>query len=204
MASTIMNPTQMPPNRDLVVFSLSLLGGESRRHHTEDITLKCFELFPSSFSWTKHTQYPDKDVVRVALTDARKKRYGSLVEGRVGRGSEPDGWVLTPAGIEWARANRARFEALVPSRHFKEHRQKVLGQLKRVKQHNLFVAYTEDPVVFVPPIGELAELFRCRVDAEPGVWEKRFEDIRRRAQTTEQSDVMDFVERCRKAYENQR
>ena len=38
------------PNRQLVVYALYLLGGDTERVHTEDIALRCFELFPASFS----------------------------------------------------------------------------------------------------------------------------------------------------------
>ena len=96
------------PNRELVVYALFLLGGDTNRVHTEDVALKCFELCPQSFSWVKHAEYPDKDIVRVALTDARKEHYGALVEGRAGqrhgltaktkRGPVPDGWILTATG----------------------------------------------------------------------------------------------------------
>ena len=50
--------TALPPNRELVVFGLSLLGGSTDRVHTEDIAVKCHEMFPDSFSWTKYPQYP--------------------------------------------------------------------------------------------------------------------------------------------------
>lgn len=77
--------TEQKPNRELVVYALSVLGGDSKPIHTEDIALKCHELFPESFSWTKHPEIPDKDIVRVALTDARKRQHGVLVEGRTGQ-----------------------------------------------------------------------------------------------------------------------
>src|SRR2546427_7389250 len=110
------------PNRELVIYVLSLLGGESKRLHTEDITVKCHELFPGSFSWTKYPNYPDKDIVRVALTDARKSQHGALVEGRSGqkrgqsaktnRGPVPDGWMLTRAGVQWVSENKERLASL--------------------------------------------------------------------------------------------
>ncbi len=72
-------------NRDMVVYALYSLGGATKRFHTEDIALKCFEVWPSAFSWTKYPEYPDKDIVRVALTDARKEKFGFLVDGRTGQ-----------------------------------------------------------------------------------------------------------------------
>jgi hypothetical protein len=63
----------------LVVLALYLAGGES---DLEEITVKAFELFPQQFCWKRYPQYPDKDVVRVHLSDAKKQKFGNLVEDR--------------------------------------------------------------------------------------------------------------------------
>ena len=202
------------PNRELVVYVLHVLGGSVERIHTEDIAHKAHALFPDSFSWTKYREFPDKDIVRVALTDARKAKYGGLIEGRTGqhrgqssktrRDPTPDGWILTKAGMDWIKENQCRFEAVVSSVGVpKEHRQKVLKQLGRIRSHRLFVDFSHDPDVFRPEIGGMAELFRCRVDAEEEVWVGRFETIRRQARVAEQKDVTDFIDACELAYRNQ-
>ncbi len=182
-------------NRELVVYALWILGGESEKVHTEDIAIRCHDLFAGSFSWVKHPQFPDKDIVRVALTDARKERYGALVEGRTGqkhglyaktkRQPTPDGWTLTHEGIAWMKENLPELEKLADSGQPKEHRQRVLKQLNLVKRHRLFEEFLADSE-FVPSIGDLAELFRCRVDAAPTVWEERFESVLRKAHATDQ------------------
>ncbi len=201
------------PNRELVVYALWLLGGESEKVHTEDIAIKCHALFSGSFSWVKHPQFPDKDIVRVALTDARKEKYFALVEGRTGqkhglyaktkRRPTPDGWTLTYAGIEWIKKNLPALQELADSGQSKEHRQKVLRQLGRVKQHRLFEEFLDNSDFF-PSIGDLAELFRCRVDADPAVWEERFESVLRKAHAADQEKVMKFIEKCNQAYLDQR
>jgi len=203
-----------PRNWEMVVYALSVLGGESSRVHTEDVALKCHELFPDSFSWTKYPQYPDKDIVRVALTDARKRQHGALVDGRsgqrrgqsarTGRRPVPDGWMLTNEGIDWLKRNLDRLTSYAASDHLKEHRQKLLKQLAKVKQHRLFVEYSQDPDGFVPSLGEIAELLRCRVDAAPDVWMARFESVRRKAQAADQETIERFVDKCEQAYIEQR
>lgn len=202
----------MYPNRELVVYAAYLLGGDAERVHTEDIALKCFELFPASFSWVKHAQYPDKDIVRVALTDARKEQYGALVEGRTGqkrgltaktlRRPMDDGWALTSSGVQWIQKNLADLERLAGG-PVKQHRQKVLKQLKRVREHRLFRLYVDSPDRFFPAVGQIADLLRCRVDAEPPVWQERFEKLRRQAEAAGQQDVFDFAAKCREAYLHQ-
>lgn len=200
----------MYPNRELVVYALYLLGGDTERVHTEDIALKCFELFPASFSWVKYPQHPDKDIVRVALTDARKGQYGALVEGRAGqkggltaktsRKPVDDGWVLTSPGIDWIKENLANLQRFAGGGRVKEHRQKVLRHLKRIREHRLFAQYLDSPDRFFPMLGQIADLLRCRVDAEPDIWQRRFEKIRRQAESADQQDLLDFIMKCERAY----
>lgn len=202
------------PNRELVVYALYLLGGHSKPVHTEDIALKCFELFPASFSWVKYPEHPDKDIVRVALTDARKESHGALVEGRAGqkRGLSAkterlpveDGWILTAAGVQWINDNSAALELVAGTGQVKAHRQRLLKHLKRIREHVLFKQYLDNPSGFSPTIGTIADLLRCRVDAEPDVWEERFNRVRRQAEAAGQDDVCDFIAKCRDAYMQQR
>jgi len=198
----------------MVVYALAALGGDSRRIHTEDLAVKCHELSPESFSWTKYPMFPDKDIVRVALTDARKEQYGGLVEGRTGQkhghsaktkmGPTTDGWMLTREGVDWVKARGADLEALAGGPELKTHRQRILKQLAKVRKHQLFLDYLEEPSGFTPSIGALADLVRCRVDADRPVWDERFDALERKAVSADQQDVVDFVERCREAYESQR
>ena len=205
--------TEQKPNRELVVYALSVLGGDSQPIHTEEIAVKCHELFPESFSWTKYPEIPDKDIVRVALTDARKPQYGGLVEGRTGqrqghsaktkRRPAPDGWLLTSAGAEWVRQHAGVLESLGGGEEFKSHRQRVLKQLSKVRKHHLFLTHLANVKGFEPQIGHLADLVRCRVDAAPSVWEGRFGALERKAVASGQEDVVDFIRRCREAYDRQ-
>jgi len=202
------------PNRELVVYVLSLLGGESRRVHTEDIAVKCYELFPAAFSWTKYPQFPDKDIVRVALTDAKKAQWGVLVDGRSGEGRGmaaktkrdplPDGWILTPNGIQWLRNNSQRLDSLRVQPLVKVHRQRILKDLARLRSHALFRRFLADGDTFTASIGEIADFVRCRVDASPNVWASRFEAIRGKASLADQQDIVAFLQMCENAYMNSR
>ena len=202
------------PNRELVVYALALLGGESRRLHTEDVAKKCYELFPASFSWTRYPEFPDKDIVRVALTDARKDKYGALVDGRSGekqgqfrttqRSPVSDGWTLTEAGVAWIKENEIRLEVHGGTGSFKSHRQRVLKQLSKVRKHSLYLSYLNNKEEFTPSIGDIAALVRCRVDAPREVWMARFSTIENRAKVADQETIIDFIQRCQDAYEDQR
>ncbi len=193
-------------NWEIATYAVYLSGGASSPIHTEDVALKCFELAPHSFSWIKYPNRPDKEVARSALVDARKEKCGALVKGRSGRGrgqtsktlKDPaaDGWQLTPAGVKWIIGNENRLAFQFVQQIAKPHRQATLQRLSRVRSHPLFENFRDEPNSFVPPLGALAELLRCRVDAERAVWEKRFLTLRNEAQLTNQHDVLAFLEAC--------
>ena len=70
---------------------------------TEDAAIKCHELAPELFSWRKYKEQINLELVRVCLSDAKKKKNGSLVSG-----SGREGWRLTSRGLDWFRAQGER------------------------------------------------------------------------------------------------
>lgn len=84
----------------LVALALFLLDGARRPVDTEDVAIRVHQLGPGRFSWRKYPDQINLELVRVALSDARKPENGSLV---VGTGKS--GWSLTAAGQRWASAN---------------------------------------------------------------------------------------------------
>jgi len=208
-----MSPTLSGPvraNRELVVYCLYVAGGATERVHTEDLALKCWELFPDSFSWTKYPRYPDKDIVRVALTDARKDKYGALVSGRVeghasgvGHG-EPEGWLLTDKGLAWIKENLSVFGDDGAQHERKAHRQLLLRRVKELKTSDIYRRFTESGSSFSPSIGELAAFLKCRVDANEAVWERRIADIRRLGIDAAEDAIGQFAAACSNAYHRER
>lgn len=73
---------------------------------TEDVAVRLHELAPGRFSWRKYPDQINLELVRVALSDARKQENGGLVAGK-GR----TGWSLTAAGQTWATNNVDRLLA---------------------------------------------------------------------------------------------
>lgn len=85
--------------KELVTVALYLLGGENKPADTEDIAIKAAEIAPGKFSWKKHREYIDQELVRRALTDA-KLNLGFVI------GSQKGEWLLTPKGIAFAQNSR--------------------------------------------------------------------------------------------------
>jgi hypothetical protein len=88
---------------EVVALALYVLGGGGRVVDTEDVAVRAHELAPGRFSWRKYRDQINLELVRVALSDARKRENGGLVTG-TGR----SGWSLTAAGQRWAEANAPR------------------------------------------------------------------------------------------------
>jgi hypothetical protein len=76
-------------------------GGELEMVDTEDVAVRVGEIAPGMFSWRKYRDRIDKELVRVALSDARLKAGYTI-------GSHSKGWMLTAAGLEFARENADR------------------------------------------------------------------------------------------------
>jgi len=200
-------------NWEIAVFAVNGLGGAARRVATEDVALKCFDLAPDAFSWVKYLQFPDKDVVRSALVDARKDKNGRLLQGRAGRGKgqltrtnatpSRDGWMLTEAGARWIRENESRIAQQLGQRNASDHRQEHRQRLSRLQSHRLYKQFLSNSDDFNPSLGDLGELFRCRVDASQLTWERRFNTARILAEAVNEQIILRFIEKCKMAVERQ-
>jgi hypothetical protein len=85
-------------NHEVVTLAVYLLGGERRPVDTEDVAKKANELAPGRFSWRKYKDQINLEVVRVYLSDAKKKTKGEYL---IGSGNA--GWSLSEAGLAFAR-----------------------------------------------------------------------------------------------------
>lgn len=86
---------------EAATIALYVEGGEREIVDTEDVAVRVSEVAPGMFSWQKYRDRIDKELVRVALSDARLKA-GYVI------GSHAKGWMLTPSGLEFARQNADR------------------------------------------------------------------------------------------------
>ncbi|MEK7706074.1 MAG: hypothetical protein AAB426_14025 [Myxococcota bacterium] len=80
-----------------------LLGGDAERVDTEDVAVRASQLIPGRFAWRKYPEQINIEVVRAALSDAKKPQKGALLLG-----SGVLGWSLTPAGARFSLEQLAR------------------------------------------------------------------------------------------------
>lgn len=94
-------------NHEIVTIAVYLLGGEREPVDTEDVAKKVNELAPGRFTWRKYKDQINLEVVRVYLSDAKKKTKGAYL---IGLGNT--GWTLSEAGLAFVRTNVGAVEAL--------------------------------------------------------------------------------------------
>ena len=94
--------------RDICLYALVDAGGDVEFVTTEDVAVKTFEIYPERFGLIGYPHFPDVDSVRVTLTDLRKEKHGSLVEG-----SRRRGWRVTSSGARWMAVNRRKVSAAI-------------------------------------------------------------------------------------------
>jgi hypothetical protein len=111
--------------------------------------------------------------------------------------------MLTESGLHWVLQHQSLIGEYVADHAAKVHRQKVRREMQRIRTHALFERFSENPDQFTAMIGEIADLLRCRVDAEPETWSARFNTLRRQAETADESEVLDFIARCQRAVASQ-
>jgi hypothetical protein len=194
-------------NIEISLFALFELGGASKKVHTERIAWKAYELAPERFSWKlpefKEKGFPDKDLVRVALTDARKEKYGALAKGRTGTGASGktlDGWILTSKGVEWVKQNESRISDALKLRKTKLHPRESSRFLGRIKKEKAFRQYLQEGNLDNVSIYMITDMLGCSPDAPKGMISEKFERYFNTAQLSGEKAVISFLDECSKKF----
>jgi hypothetical protein len=116
----------------------------------------------------------------------------------------PEGWLLTESGLRWVKEHENRVSPESEGQTRKTHRQQLLRSIAEFRSKPLFGEYMAGPESFQPGIGQLAAYFRCRVDANPSVWERRFNELQLLSIDANDGDLSAFVSACKAVYERAR
>jgi hypothetical protein len=88
---------------EIVTIAVFRLGGKTRPVDTEDIAHFANQLAPGKFCWRKYPEQINIEIVRTALSDAKKEKCGRFLTGT---GNE--GWMLTEEGAIFAKRHAKR------------------------------------------------------------------------------------------------
>lgn len=157
--------------REVVCLAVYLCGGNTKFVDTEDIAIKADEIAPGRFSWKKHPERIDKEVVRTYLSDLKKEKYGSLLDGTGKRG-----WILSAAGIEWMTHNFERLGAADLSWNHNESKSGSIDSMrasreeKRLKSLPAWIQWQEGEGV---SISHAREVFRMDSYSDPEISKRK-------------------------------
>jgi len=84
-------------NVEILTLVVYWLGGAVTPVDLEDAAVEAFNLAPKKFSWIKYADQIDLRIVQYALRDACKADIDYL------KGTSKHGYMLTEAGLEWAK-----------------------------------------------------------------------------------------------------
>jgi RNase P subunit RPR2 len=203
--------------KDIVLYALYLLGGGQNRIHTEDITLKCYKLAPSKFSWVKYPEYPDVAPARFVLEKLKKDaNYGHLVEGKSERKKikmprnikellDPKderigGWMLTNNGSQWIKVNKARIEKYLEKHIPVGDRLPANRKLKELQGSVAFKKFRDYGVRAEISHAEFSESIICTVNTGLEILNDRLEQLYSIADELRKEEVKNYVNFCRKRF----
>jgi hypothetical protein len=141
---------------EAATLALFALGGESTTIDTEDIAVRTAEVAPGMFAWQKYRDRIDKELVRVALSDAKLKS-GFVI------GSHSKGWMLTPKGRDFARRASAQSSHVeAPVRRGTDDR-RVERERARLLTTDAYLRYAEKVDLDTLSADEVDAFFRLNV-----------------------------------------
>lgn len=204
-------------DKDIVLYSLYLLGGWHKRIHTEDVALKCYRIAPSKFSWVKYPQYPDLAPARFALEAAKKPKSGSLVTGESERKREKNprnikellsdskskklaSWMLTANGIQWIENNKDRIEKYLEIKIPMGNRLPADRKIKELFRSEAFKKFREHGEKADISHAEFAESLVCTVNTRTVALNDKLEQLYFMAKELRREEVENYVNFCRKKF----
>jgi hypothetical protein len=123
---------------EAVTLALHELGGADAAVDTEDVAIRVADIAPGMFAWQKYPDRIDKELVRVALSDARlKKKY---VVGSHNKG----GWMLTAEGQAFARESTIRVKQTTIERRQSRDDQHQRRERARMLSSRAFERFTSE------------------------------------------------------------
>jgi hypothetical protein len=194
-------------NVDVVVYALFKLGGYERKMHIEEIAFEAYCLAKERFAWKlrrfRDMGFPDKERVRRGLTDAAKEKYGHLVESRAdvhAKGTETDGWVITPGGVTWIRKNEKRIESILGTTRPRTPFVDTLRFKKRIREQPLFRRFLENENLEGQNLYNFTDMLNIGPDTPKEVIAMKFRTLRSNAELVADQQIIGFLDACAQAF----
>lgn len=129
-------------NPEILTLVVYILDGTIAPVDLEDAAIEAFKLAPKKFSWIKYDDRIDLRIVQYALQDASKSNMKYL------KGSSKHGYMLTRAGLIWAKQFDEKKQLITTSRKMSPYdgilREKM--RLQTTHAYRKFVADEKDKI----------------------------------------------------------
>lgn len=196
---------QGPSNIEIVIVVLAQLGGAKRKVHTEQIAAKAYELAPDRFSWSlpeyRKTGWPDKQAVRFALENEKRKENGRRVDGDTAHGdSARDGWRLSPVGAEWIAANQDRILNSITAKASSIPRKEAQRFCKRLKKESVYQSFVQTGTVDNVSRYDFTDLLLCSPDAHTDTIRLKFDRLLSVAHLVGDTEILSFLAACQRRF----
>ncbi len=132
-------------NPEILTLVVYLLDGTVSPVDLEDAAIEAFNLAPKKFSWIKYENQIDLRIVQYALQDACKPNMKYL------RGNSKHGYMLTQAGLAWAKQFDEKKQLTTTSRK-KSPSDVILREkmrLQATRAYRKFVANEKDKITIM-------------------------------------------------------
>ena len=153
---------------------------------TEDVAAKCFDLAPNRFSWRKYP-YPNLESTGVALRDGKKQKNGALING-----SSRIGWLLSPAGVDWAQNQDPLLAPADTGTPRLALRREQAAAIDSIRSHTTFKVWQTDANNFVS-LYETADAVRLTADAPRVIIAQRIDELSNIARMAGLQEMLEFL-----------
>ncbi len=182
--------TRLLVGYELTTLGVYLLGGTKKAVDTEDVAVKCHEIAPGTFAWRKYPDQINLELVRVQLSDAKKKKNGTLLSG-----SGREGWRITTEGLKWISTEG--LSLLEQSGHLTSARKRTAGSIDTVRRDREVVRLCATEAWFAwkdgksVSIRQVEEVFRVDVYTNPEMLERKV--VRLTELMSSEPDISEFI-----------
>lgn len=184
-----MSPFEDIVNWEIFLWALYQIGGSSQYIDIEDISLECFRIAPTRFSWRTKKDIPDYKKCTKALQEVEAKHPGLMVKT-----SDSFARQLTAEGQKWIEKNSKRLARILdqgePVPEPKQRPNSIL--LAEIEKSDPFILWNETGSI-PQEKWRMADVLRCSPDSNQDIWKKRIESARAIAYSANNKNILKFL-----------
>lgn len=182
---------------DLLVYALFRLQQENKHTTFENLVYQSFILFPKRFQLPGYPTWPDSSLIDKSWLRCRSDK--NLIYG-----SKSKGFTLTSKGVALAKLTEQKLinvKSVVKNK--KGDTRTRSGRLvKHIENSDAYKKFVKSKKADDITEFEFCDLLYSTLDTLPTLRRRNFEELRYHASVYERSDLLDFLEQCKKRFQN--